>query len=72
MAERNVRRILERARDVRFEVRDVAAYPEEAERDRILFAPTLVARCSPPVWMLGTLRNPEALLGILALCASPD
>jgi two-component system chemotaxis response regulator CheY len=74
VAERNLRRILEGARDVRFEVRDVASCPEEAERDRILFVPTLVVRCSPPVWMVGSLRNPETLLGILALCgggASP-
>ena len=72
LAERNARRILEGAPEAtaRLEVRDVAAYPREAERDRIVFVPTLVARCTPPIWMVGNLRNPAALLGILSLCGA--
>jgi DNA-binding response OmpR family regulator len=74
LAERNVRRILEgsAAGHARLEVRDVAEHPAEAEADRILFVPTLVARCTPPVWMVGSLKNPAALLGVLALCAPGD
>jgi len=72
LAERNARRILDTlpASAARLEVRDVAAHPREAERDRILFAPTLVARCRPPVWMVGSLRNPAALLGLLSVCGA--
>lgn len=72
LAERNARRILEQVPKgtARLEVRDVAARPRDAERDRILFVPTLVARCKAPVWMVGTLRNPAALLAILGLCGA--
>jgi DNA-binding response OmpR family regulator len=72
LAERNVRKILERSPPgtARLEVRDVAEHPAEAEEDRILFVPTLVARCAPPVWMVGNLRDPAALLGVLALCGA--
>jgi DNA-binding response OmpR family regulator len=74
IAERNVRRILESsaAGRARLEVRDVADHPTEAERDRILFVPTLVARCAPPIWMVGSLKNPAALLGVLAICGAAD
>jgi|KBSSwiStaDraftv2_1062776.scaffolds.fasta_scaffold15992_4 DNA-binding response OmpR family regulator len=73
VAERNARRILERHGDgaAALEVRDVAQHPEEAERDRILFVPTLVVRCSPPIWLVGNLKDPSALLGILSLCCAP-
>jgi len=72
VAERNARRILERHGDgaAALEVRDVAQHPEEAERDRILFVPTLVVRCSPPIWLVGNLKDPSALLGILSLCGA--
>jgi len=74
LAERNVRRILDGSAPghARLEVRDVAEHPAEAERDRIVFVPTLVARCAPPIWMVGSLRNPAALLGVLALCGAGD
>jgi DNA-binding response OmpR family regulator len=74
IAERNLRQILERASGaaVHLEVRDVGQRPRDAERDRILFVPTLVVRCSPPVWVVGALRNPAALLGILALCCAGE
>ena len=71
LAERNVRRILEgSAAPATLLVRDVGEHPEEAERDRILFVPTLLARCAPPIWMVGTLRDPKALEGILSLCSA--
>jgi DNA-binding response OmpR family regulator len=71
LAERNARRILERdGAAATLEVRDVAEHPVEAERDRILFVPTLVARCAPPVWLVGSLRDPRALLAILSLCSA--
>ena len=70
LAERNARRILERhGAAATLEIRDVAEHAEEAEADRIRFVPTLVARCEPPVWLVGSLRDPKALLGILALCS---
>jgi len=73
LAERNLRRILEGLPGgaARLTVRDVADHPKEAERDRILFAPTLVVRCATPMWVVGNLRNPAALIGILDLCG-PD
>jgi DNA-binding response OmpR family regulator len=74
LAERNARRILADfpAGTARLVLRDVARHPQDAERDRILFVPTLVARCTPPVWVVGSLRNRAALLGILSLCGAPD
>ena len=41
-------------------------------RRLLLFVPTLVARCTPPVWVVGSLKNRAALLGILSLCGAPD
>jgi DNA-binding response OmpR family regulator len=72
LAERNAQRLLDDlpAGTARLEVRDVAERPQDAERDRILFAPTLVARCRPPVWVVGSLRNRDALMGILSLCGT--
>ena len=70
LAHRNLRRILDGlpAGMARLTIRDVAEHPREAERDRILFAPTLVVRCAAPIWVVGNLRNPAALVGILDLC----
>ena len=72
LAERNARQILARvpAGAAHLEVRDVGERPRDAEQDRILFVPTLVARCTPPVWVMGSLRNPAALLDILSLCGA--
>ena len=72
LAERNARQILAGvpAGVAHLEVRDVAERPRDAERDRILFVPTLVARCTPPVWVMGSLRNRAALLDILSLCGA--
>ena len=74
LAERNARRILQDvpAGTGHLVIRDVAEHPQEAERDRILFVPTLVARCTPPVWVVGSLKNRAALLGVLSLCGGPE
>jgi len=69
-AERNAREILGRIGEagVRFELRDVAEHPSEAEADRIVFVPTIVVKCHPPVWIVGDLRQPQALFDVLCLC----
>ncbi|HEY8151296.1 MAG TPA: circadian clock KaiB family protein, partial [Vicinamibacteria bacterium] len=69
-AERNARQILGRIGEagVRFELRDVAEHQSEAEADRIVFVPTVVVKCSPPVWIVGDLRHPQALFDVLCLC----
>jgi hypothetical protein len=39
---------------IRFEVLDVTSAAEQAERDRVLFTPTLVKRRpGPPAWLVG-------------------
>jgi DNA-binding response OmpR family regulator len=70
-AQRELRQIIDKMgrSDVRVEVRDVAEHSEEAELDRVVFVPTLVARCRPPVWILGDLRQSQVLLDVLGLCA---
>lgn len=69
-AERNARQILARIGEagVRFELRDVAEHQSESEADRIVFVPTVVVKCSPPVWIVGDLRQPNALFDVLCMC----
>jgi DNA-binding response OmpR family regulator len=69
-AERNARQILGRIGEakVRFELRDVAEHEREAEADRIVFVPTVVVKCNPPAWIVGDLRQPNALLDVLCMC----
>jgi DNA-binding response OmpR family regulator len=69
-AERNARQILGRIGEasVRFELRDVAEHQSEAEADRIVFVPTVVVKCTPPVWIVGDLRQPHALFDVLCMC----
>jgi DNA-binding response OmpR family regulator len=56
-------------RDVRFEVRDVAADPERAAADRILFTPTVIKRSPPPqVWVLGDISRPDLVVDLLLMC----
>ena len=33
-----------------------------------MFVPTVVVKCSPPVWIVGDLRQPNALSDVLCLC----
>lgn len=55
--------------DVFLEVHDLAAEPERAERDKVLFSPTLVKVWpEPKAWLIGDLRAHESLfVNVLAL-----
>lgn len=56
-------------RQVRFSVCDMTEHPEHAERDRIIFTPTLVKRTPPPnLWVLGDISNPEVVTDLLHMC----
>jgi circadian clock protein KaiB len=64
----NARRLLSRydRRQVSLQVCDVAADPAGAGRDRIAFTPTLCTRApAPPIWIVGDLSHPEALVELL-------
>lgn len=65
-----MRRILAeyRADDVEFTVRDVADDLAAAERDRVIFTPTLVKRWPlPPVWVVGDLTQPQVVTDLLEI-----
>jgi hypothetical protein len=54
--------------DVRLEVRDVAEDVEAAERDHVVFTPTLIVRAGRvETRALGDLRDPASVEAILAL-----
>jgi DNA-binding response OmpR family regulator len=54
---------------VDFRVQDLTEEPAAAERDRIIFTPTLVKKSPPPhVWVLGDLARPEVVTDLLHLC----
>ena len=69
-ARRNIDALLAgyRSEQVRLEVCDLALRPEEAERDRVIFTPTLVKR-SPdaPVWVLGDLSDASVVVDMLSM-----
>jgi circadian clock protein KaiB len=70
-ARANLRRVLTRVREgeVRLTTCDLAQEPERAERDNVLFSPTLVKIWpEPKMWILGDLSEPEVLTDLLALC----
>jgi CheY-like chemotaxis protein len=70
-ARRNLEALLSRypAGEVAFAVVDVAAEPAAAERDHIVFTPTLVKREPPPVlWILGDLSQRSVLSDVLDTC----
>jgi circadian clock protein KaiB len=55
--------------DVRLSVCDLAREPERAERDNVLFSPTLVKVWpAPKMWILGDLSEPAVLSDLLAVC----
>jgi circadian clock protein KaiB len=57
------------AASVDFRVVDLTDEPDAAERDRIIFTPTLVKRLPPPnVWILGDLSKPEVVIDLLQMC----
>ena len=54
---------------VRLEVCDVASDPARGEADRVVFTPTLVARCGGiATWVLGDLSDRAMLLDLLHVC----
>jgi CheY-like chemotaxis protein len=56
-------------RQVRFEVCDLALKPDEAERDRVIFTPTLVKRRpGPRAWVLGDLSDATVVMDLLTMC----
>jgi circadian clock protein KaiB len=70
-AQANLSRVLAGVRkgDVRLVVCDLAEEPERAERDNVLFSPTLVKVWpEPKMWILGDLSDPDVLTDLLALC----
>jgi CheY-like chemotaxis protein len=55
----------------RFRLCDVSQDPDSAERDQILFTPTLVKRRpEPPVWVLGDLSAADVVRGLLEICGA--
>jgi DNA-binding response OmpR family regulator len=70
-AQRNMEKLLERLRrlEIDFEVLDPAREPERAEKDKVVFTPTLVKRRpAPPVWILGDLSDPAVVTDLLHMC----
>jgi hypothetical protein len=68
-ARANLAAILERygTDKVRFEVCDVSREPLRAERDRILYTPTLVLKSASPAWIVGDLSDHRAVAHLLRL-----
>ena len=72
-AVRTMREILERYEPdgIDFSVCDLTLDPAGAERDRIVFTPTLLKRAPlPNVWVLGDLARPEVVTDLLHLCGA--
>ena len=70
-ARANLRRVLTGVRDgeVRLSTCDLAKEPERAERDNVLFSPTLVKVWpEPKMWILGDLSEPDVLTDLLTMC----
>ena len=70
-AQANISRVLAGVRkgEVRLEVCDLAREPERAERDNVLFSPTLVKVWpDPKMWILGDLSEAAVLTDLLMMC----
>jgi circadian clock protein KaiB len=70
-AKANLSRVLARVREgeVLVQVCDLAHEPERAEKDNVLFSPTLVKVWpAPKMWILGDLSESDVLIDLLALC----
>lgn len=70
-ARRNMRKLLERFRGARidFDILDLAREPERAEKDNVVFTPTLVKRRpAPRAWILGDLSDPAVVTDLLHMC----
>jgi CheY-like chemotaxis protein len=69
-AQRNLSRLLQgyRADQVRFEACDLARHAEQAEKDRVIFTPTLVKRSPEPrTWVLGDLSESGIVVDLLGM-----
>jgi CheY-like chemotaxis protein len=70
-ARRNMEKLLDRlpAAAIAFAVLDVAEHPEQAEKDNVVFTPTLVKRAPEPrVWILGDLSDPAVVDDLVHMC----
>jgi DNA-binding NtrC family response regulator len=70
-ARRNMEKLLQEfhAAEIGFEVLDLARAPERAERDNVVFTPTLVKRQPEPrAWILGDLSDPAVVTDLLHMC----
>lgn len=70
-ARRNMERLLDdlRAAAISFDVLDLAREPERAEKDKVVFTPTLVKRRPEPrAWILGDLSDPAVVADLLHMC----
>jgi CheY-like chemotaxis protein len=57
---------------VKFEVCDLFQHAAHAERDRVVFTPTLVKRSpAPQAWILGDLANDDVVRDLLTMCGVP-
>jgi CheY-like chemotaxis protein len=68
LARQNLNRVLKlfQPASLRITFRDPAQEPEQAERDRVVFTPTLVKRAPQPrTWILGDLSDPSVLVDLL-------
>jgi DNA-binding response OmpR family regulator len=71
LAERELRDVLSHYDVERLTLRivDVSTQPSDAQRDRIIFTPTLVKRSpSPPLWIVGDLTRANVVPDLLHLC----
>jgi CheY-like chemotaxis protein len=70
-ARRNMEKLLEdfRVAQIGFEVLDLGRAPERAERDHVVFTPTLVKRQPEPrAWIVGDLSDPAVVTDLLHMC----
>ena len=57
---------------VRYEVCDLFQHAASAERDRVVFTPTLVKRSpAPRAWILGDLAHDDVVRDLLTMCGVP-
>lgn len=70
-ARRNLEKLLARfdPAGIEYTTADLTEQPQRAERDRVIFTPTLVKSWPEPrMWFLGDLRETEPLADMLRLC----
>ena len=71
LAERELHDILSQydVERLRLRIVDVSSQPSDAQRDRIIFTPTLVKRSpGPPLWIVGDLTRTNVVPDLLHLC----